>query len=86
MWFIINTILTAGWLIKNALDEWAYEGFEEAYKEKPEEPEIVPKGYYKCIDCGKVCKRLNASQKRCAECQAEHRRQLKRGADKRRKR
>lgn len=78
MWFIFNTILTAGWLIKNALDEWAFEGFEEAYKEKPKEPEAVPKGYYKCIDCGKICKRLNASQKRCKECQAEHRRESER--------
>lgn len=86
MWFILNTIFAAGWLVKNALDEWTYEGFEEAYKEKPEEPEVVPKGYYKCIDCGKICKRLNASQKRCADCQKIHAKELERAYDKKRRR
>ena len=46
----------------------------------------VPKGYYVCIDCGTTCKRLNASQKRCAECQKKHTKELKRMSDKKRKR
>ena len=51
------------------------EGYNEPTKEE------IPKGYYKCADCGKLCERLNASQKRCAECQKKHKREL----DKKRK-
>ena len=52
--------------------------------EKP--AEVIPKGYYKCVDCGKVCKRLNASQKRCADCQKIHAKELERAYDKKRRR
>ena len=64
-----------------------YQRFEKAYNFQPAEKkeEIVPKGYYKCLDCGKVCKRLNASQKRCPECQKVHSKELERAYDKKRR-
>ena len=53
--------------------------------EDEEEVVEIPKGYYKCIDCGKICERVNASQKRCKECQKKHKRELNREYDKKRK-
>ena len=29
----------------------------------------IPKGFYKCIDCGTICERVNSKQKRCKPCQ-----------------
>ena len=31
--------------------------------------DVLPPGFYKCIDCGIVCKRINSKQKRCSICQ-----------------
>ena len=47
---------------------------------KEEPAKTIPKGYYACVDCGKICERKNASQKRCPECQRVHRLELKRNA------
>ena len=55
-------------------------------KKPDKKAEEIPKGYYKCLDCGKVCKRTNASQKRCTDCQKIHAKELKRESDKNRKR
>ena len=41
---------------------------------------ICPKntqGFYECIDCGKMCERVNSRQQRCAECQEHHRYDLR---------
>lgn len=41
---------------------------------------ICPKnsqGFYECIDCGKVCERVNSKQQRCSECQEHHRYDLR---------
>jgi hypothetical protein len=76
-------------LLKGAHDELMYQRFENAYKDfRPSEKpaEVIPKGYYKCVDCGKVCKRLNASQKRCVDCQKIHAKELERAYDKKRRR
>ena len=35
-------------------------------------------GFYKCIDCGKLCERQNSRQCRCGECQEHHRRDAQR--------
>ena len=34
-------------------------------------------GFYECIDCGKMCERQNSRQCRCAECQSNHRMDMK---------
>ena len=93
--FVSMVLFTQGFvahcmLAKNAMDEYLYQKFEDEYKNiRPGEEvkeEQVPKGYYKCVDCGKVCKRLNASQKRCADCQKIHAKELERAYDKKRRR
>lgn len=41
---------------------------------------ICPKdaqGFYVCIDCGKLCERINSRQQRCAECQEHHKHDLR---------
>ena len=67
--FLIPFMLMAVASYQEVMFERMLEGYS-----KKEEP--TPKGYYKCVDCGMVCERINASQKRCAECQKEHRRKL----------
>ena len=34
-------------------------------------------GFYECIDCGKLCERVNSRQQRCPECQEHHRYDLR---------
>ena len=34
-------------------------------------------GFYECIDCGKLCERINSRQQRCPECQEHHRYDLR---------
>lgn len=34
-------------------------------------------GFYKCVDCGKLCERQNSRQCRCSECQEHHRHDAK---------
>jgi len=34
-------------------------------------------GFYECIDCGKLCERINSRQQRCASCQEHHRYDLR---------
>ena len=34
-------------------------------------------GFYVCIDCGKICERINSRQIRCSECQEHHRYDLR---------
>ena len=79
MWFNPFAIM----LVMNAVRD-----YQEIIRERktPTEPEKIPTGYYKCADCGKICKRLNASQKRCTECQKIHRRELNREYDRKRAR
>lgn len=38
------------------------------------------KGFFTCVECGKWCHRLNGRQKRCPECQAKHRKLVKRAS------
>lgn len=38
------------------------------------------KGFFTCVECGKWCHRINGRQKRCPECQAKHRKLVKRAS------
>ena len=42
------------------------------------------KGFYECVDCGKLCERQNSRQCRCQSCQEEHRRKTQDESRKRR--
>ena len=55
------------------------------YKKTEKPKEEIPKGYYKCIDCGAICKRTSSSQIRCIECQKVHSRMLDRQRKKNKK-
>ena len=35
------------------------------------------RGFYECVDCGKICERTNSRQCRCAVCQEHHRASVK---------
>lgn len=43
------------------------------------------KGFYACVDCGKLCERQNSRQCRCQSCQEDHRRKSQEESRKRRK-
>ena len=81
--FIIPAVLIGISTCQELMFARMVEGYNQPEKKEVEE---VPKGYYACVDCGMLCKRLNASQKRCSVCQEIHRKELKRISDKKRKR
>ena len=85
--FIVSAVMIAVSSCQEVMFAQMLEGYNNQNKVQDEKPtEVIPKGYYKCIDCGLVCKRLNASQKRCSDCQKFHSKELKRISDKNRKR
>ena len=73
--FIIPAVLIGISTCQELMFTRMIEGYNQPKKKEIKE---VPKGYYVCFDCGKICKRLNASQKRCTECQIKHRKELER--------
>ena len=61
--------------------EVMFERMLDDYSKPKEKIKEIPKGYYKCVDCGVVCERTSSSQTRCKDCQKIHKREL----DKKRK-
>ena len=43
------------------------------------------KGFFRCIDCGDLCERINAKQCRCPGCQEDHRKKSKNESKQRRR-
>ena len=77
MLFCIPFAVSAAMIAISSYQEIMFVKMLDGYTEhKKEEIKEIPKGYYTCVDCGTMCKRMNASQKRCTECQKAHRRKL----------